>query len=99
MAKKLSLLAGTIALSAFAYQYNNDLKHERIALQQKLGQTSEPLALPVLDSHYMSERLVPSLKTSWNEHVTKAAHAIIYSNVPHHIGALWTTHVLGNKPE
>ncbi|KAI9016502.1 hypothetical protein CLU79DRAFT_762907 [Phycomyces nitens] len=100
MAKAVSLLAGVIAVSAITYKFTNDLQNDRKALEHKSPiktQTLEPLPIVTQSQVYLSQRLIPSLKDSWNSHVTNAAHAIIYSDAPNKIKKFWIKNVLGNR--
>ncbi|KAL0078274.1 hypothetical protein J3Q64DRAFT_1756712 [Phycomyces blakesleeanus] len=106
MSKTISLLAGVIAVSAITYKYTNDIQHDRQALRQRINggpiktqdvNTLEPLPIVTQSQVYLSQRLIPSLKDSWNAHVTKAAHAVIYSDAPNKIKKFWVKNVLGNR--
>ncbi|KAL1936400.1 hypothetical protein VTP01DRAFT_534 [Rhizomucor pusillus] len=47
-------------------------------------------------SSYISDRLVPSVKDSWNAHVQNAAHTIINSDLPSRARKLFEENVLSN---
>ncbi|KAG0174061.1 hypothetical protein DFQ28_008954 [Apophysomyces sp. BC1034] len=63
--------------------------------------TTHKSSLPLIEESqlYVKERLVPSVKESWNAHVTKAAHAVIYSDIPSQAKSFWVKNILGNRED
>ncbi|KAI7847609.1 hypothetical protein BDC45DRAFT_575665 [Circinella umbellata] len=45
---------------------------------------------------YVSNRLVPTVKNTWNDHISGAAHAIIRTDIPSVTKKLWDENVAPN---
>ncbi|CAO3631422.1 unnamed protein product [Cunninghamella blakesleeana] len=89
MPKTVSLITGIIVASAIVYKINEDNKLETRQIQQKLSTPTDILENKLdrenisihnaleNSQHYFRQRLVPSVKASWNNHVTFLTHKLM----------------------
>ncbi|KAI8085210.1 uncharacterized protein BX664DRAFT_338828 [Halteromyces radiatus] len=106
MPKPVTILGGLIVVSAITYKIREDRKNETRLGQQQLPSSIDSGLEKEVDmiqrslensQTYIKQRLIPSVKASWNEHVTNATHAMIKSDLPTQAGRLWNKHVLGHS--
>ncbi|KAI8380946.1 uncharacterized protein BYT42DRAFT_564738 [Radiomyces spectabilis] len=100
MPRKFTVLASVVAASAIIYELNQDADR-RAAMYRNVMETNEAAQASqrsLLESAetYVDKRLIPSVKESWNDHISRATHAIIYSELPDKAVAFWKKHVLGH---
>ncbi|CAO3630317.1 unnamed protein product [Cunninghamella echinulata] len=89
MPKTVSLITGLIVASAIVYKLNEENKLDTRQLQQKLSTPTDILEHKLdrenvsihnaleNSQQYVKQRLIPSVKASWNNHITSLTHKLI----------------------
>ncbi|KAI8891136.1 hypothetical protein K501DRAFT_327803 [Backusella circina FSU 941] len=108
MPRLVPLLAGLAAATAVTYKFSDRLKTDQNNITGRLENAKTTLENAVTtelnktptylsDSQkYVSNRLVPSVKDSWNEQITNAAHSLVKVDIGSKVKKVWDEHVVEN---
>ncbi|KAI8994872.1 hypothetical protein BDB01DRAFT_831815 [Pilobolus umbonatus] len=112
MPRLIPLLAGLLVATGVTYEFRNHMISNQNNIKQGVesakstidrATTTEPHIRPssyISDSQrYVKDRLVPSVKETWNTQVMNAAQYAVKADIGSKMGALWEDKVVNNVKE
>ncbi|KAI8637310.1 hypothetical protein BD408DRAFT_424741 [Parasitella parasitica] len=112
MPRFVPLLTGLAAATAITYKFKSDLSQDQNDIKTRLEDAKSTLEKAVIDptfgssrsyisdsQKYMSNRLVPSVKDSWNAQIMSAAQSLVKVDIGSKVAGLWNKHLVDNIKE
>ncbi|CEP12366.1 hypothetical protein [Parasitella parasitica] len=106
MPRFVPLLTGLAVAAAITYKFKNDLLQDQNDIKTRLEDAKSTLEKAVIDptfgssrsylsnsQKYVSNRLVPSVKDSWNAQIMSAAQSLVKVDIGSKVAGLWNKHV------
>ncbi|KAM3588994.1 hypothetical protein VKS41_001423 [Umbelopsis sp. WA50703] len=109
MPRAVPTLTGLLVAAAVAYKYRDELETETADIRHRLnnaldnpkislaGSSLDPYPKVAEAHHYVTQRFVPSVKGTWNDHIASAASGLINSDVPGKAQKFFVEKVLGES--
>ncbi|KAG1090286.1 hypothetical protein G6F42_019738 [Rhizopus arrhizus] len=112
MPRFVPLVTGLAVASAITYKFKNDLLQDQNDIKTRLNDAKSTLDKAVIEPTFgssrsylsdsqifVSNRLVPSVKDSWNTQIMNAAQSLVKVDIGSKAAELWNKHVVDNIKE